>query len=420
MAQVNVWSDGPGVLDIPMTMNARLSGQMPIEVNQFVYVFEDIGLSPRHRYETISGRETNYTVVYQSNETISGTYTMIVQVFVYIWGFKGWLIAEDRHKFVLQDTLAGNINITQSGVSQKALTDGIVATNREVQLMAQINYGSHVLKNSSVCNYTWVLESKTHDANPSPVFKYNFTTNATFEVEVIIFCNISYMKTNISKFGHFTTTIKAKNEIQGLNVTGNTWLLDGALLQLKVHCRAGDKPFWYCYEFSKKLRPNYTCSKELIHTNDCYFPITHYFPYNGTYYIDIGIYNDVNFVNKTIKVNVYDIVRQTQLSFVIIPVVSSILAIVIVVAGIAYHLQQRANNNITLEVADFDFQQNDDLVEKTFFERLRTSIATAMRETIFYPFNPCTRGEHYNNLIDDNIATNVAINTNDVSYGITK
>ncbi|CAG2120109.1 unnamed protein product, partial [Medioppia subpectinata] len=37
--QVNVWSDGPGVLDIPMTMNARLSGQMPIEVNQFVYVF---------------------------------------------------------------------------------------------------------------------------------------------------------------------------------------------------------------------------------------------------------------------------------------------------------------------------------------------------------------------------------------------
>lgn len=107
---------------------------------------------------------------------------------------------------------------------------------------------------------------------------------------------------------------------------------------------------------------------------------------------------------------------------------SSILAIVIVVVGIAYHLQQRHRYNITLEVADFDFQYNDNLIEKTFFERLRESFASAMRETLFHPCNPCTRAANYDDLIDDSLPeeTNrnnnqrTGINSNPVSYGISK
>ena len=122
------------------------------------------------------------------------------------------------------------------------------------------------------------------------------------------------------------------------------------------------------------------------------------------------------------------VVRQTQLTFVIIPIMSSIVAIIIIVVGIAYHLQQRHRYNITLEVADFDFQYNENLMEKTFFERLRESLATAMRDTFFYPCNPCTRAANYDDLIDDSLPEEsirnnnqrAGINTNPISYGISK
>jgi len=78
--------------------------------------------------------------------------------------------------------------------------------------------------------------------------------------------------------------------------------------------------------------------------------------------------------------------------------VSSILAIIIVVGGIAYHLQQRQRYNITLEVADFDFQQNEDLNEKTFFERLRESFSKSLRGTLLHP---CTRAENNDDMTDD-------------------
>lgn len=67
--------------------------------------------------------------------------------------------------------------------------------------------------------------------------------------------------------------------------------------------------------------------------------------------------------------------KQAQLSFVIIPVVSSILAILIVMCGIAYHLQQRQRH--TVEVADFDFQHRENLDEKTFMERVKESFASS-------------------------------------------
>ncbi len=100
-----VENDGPAVLDIPITFRAQLSGDVPMDVNQFVYVFED-EVYPRHREELLSGRVVNYTITYYSNQTSTGVYFMKVQVFAYIWGFKGWLVAENMNKFVLQSIIA--------------------------------------------------------------------------------------------------------------------------------------------------------------------------------------------------------------------------------------------------------------------------------------------------------------------------
>lgn len=96
---------------------------------------------------------------------------------------------------------------------------------------------------------------------------------------------------------------------------------------------------------------------------------------------------------------------------------SSILAIIIVVVGIAYHLQQRQRLNETLEVADFDFQNNDNLIVKTFFERLRESLATGLRETFTYPCNPCTRPNNCDDLIDDTLPDEIiGINNSTENY----
>lgn len=95
--------------------------------------------------------------------------------------------------------------------------------------------------------------------------------------------------------------------------------------------------------------------------------------------------------------------------------------------GLAYHLRQRQRYNITLEVADFDFQPNEDLNEKTFFERLRESFAKSLRGTLLHP---CTRAQNYDDLIDDELAPNEQNvnnensthikNTNDISYEVIK
>ncbi|XP_054159419.1 uncharacterized protein LOC128957643 [Oppia nitens] len=423
-ATVFVSDDGPGVLDIPITFTAKLiGGDTPIDMQDYGYVFEAREVYPPHRQEVRGKHEVNYTIDYKSSETSEGLYTMKVQVFIYIWGIKGWLIAEDIHQFKLQNGLAGSINIQQSGLPDKALNQSLVATNRTVEMNAVINDGSHSLKNASI-SYTWIVDSHKFGPNNSSSNNVNFTESKDYDINVVIMCNITRGNTTLNKLGRFSRQIRARNSIKEVVVKGNTWLQDGAVLHLEVNCTGGDKPFWHCYQFSKNFRPNFTCDKELIYSNnDCFFPITHYFRENGTYYVDIGVYNDVTYINKSIKINVYEIIRETQLTFVIIPIVSSILAIIIIVVAIAYHLQQRASNNLTLEVADFDFQNNDNLMEKTFFERLRESIATAMRETFFYPCNPCTRAaiRDYDQIIDDdnvNTVTNCSpINTNTVAYG---
>jgi len=96
-----VTNDGPGVTDIPLTFRAELVGDVPLDINQYVYVFED-RMYPRHRQEIISGTSANFTVTYNSNEVSPGKYTMKIQVFSYIWGFKGWVVAEADNRFSLQ------------------------------------------------------------------------------------------------------------------------------------------------------------------------------------------------------------------------------------------------------------------------------------------------------------------------------
>ena len=197
------------------------------------------------------------------------------------------------------------MTLLQSGISDEALSKSLVAANRTVQLSAQIIGHSHFLKNSTT-SYTWKLDSRTFGPNSSPDLNYTFPMNKSYDLNLVVISNISLPESNLTKVGEKTFQITAKNEIKYMNVTGNTWLQDGALLELRVNCSGGDGPFKYCYEFSQKKRENFTCDPKKLWRSECYFPITRYFPKNGTYYINIAVFNDLNFKNKTITVTVYD------------------------------------------------------------------------------------------------------------------
>ena len=69
---------------------------------------------------------------------------------------------------------------------------------------------------------------------------------------------------------------------------------------------------------------------------------------------------------------------QPQLSVIVVPVTCSLVAIVLIIFGIAYYIQSRAR--FTVEVADFDFGKSSSEMEyKTFRERLRDSFNNAVR-----------------------------------------
>lgn len=67
---------------------------------------------------------------------------------------------------------------------------------------------------------------------------------------------------------------------------------------------------------------------------------------------------------------------QAQLSVIVVPVAFSLVAVVLIVFGVAYYIQNRSR--FLVEVADFNFgQQYSDTDYKTFRERLRDSLSEA-------------------------------------------
>ncbi|KAH6942638.1 hypothetical protein HPB50_008753 [Hyalomma asiaticum] len=182
----------------------------------------------------------------------------------------------------------------------------------------------------------------------------NKTTNFTFQLH--------------DPSGYFT------NSSDSLSWKGNIWLRRGDVVSLQVSCN-GSAPYNYCWKYlpgnaTSNSTANLTCD-EPISTNQCQFPLVHYFPQDGSHFIAILVSNIVQAKPyiKNIEVHIYDVPRSGLLSTIILPIVCSLLAFVILVTGIAYHIHTR--NQLQVEVADFDFQRPDlELTEKTFWEHL--------------------------------------------------
>ncbi|XP_053976339.1 uncharacterized protein LOC128875053 isoform X1 [Hylaeus volcanicus] len=180
-------------------------------------------------------------------------------------------------------------------------------------------------------------------------------------------------------YGHFTKKINVRAPIMNITVEGTNWIQPWDMLSLNVTCK-GSGPFYKCLQFHQEkynVTGNETCATG-VYLNSCNFSIIHFFLEPSVYTILIIMNNDVSKHIYPLTINIYKVLRKPQLSVIAVPVSCSLAAVVLIVFGIAYYVQSRAR--FTVEVADFDFGQNNPEMEyKTFTERLRGSFNNAIR-----------------------------------------
>lgn len=366
--EVNVTNDGPAILDSTITFRAQLIGA---DYPELYYVFQHNVPSGGGPVTVTNSTEAMLRIAFLAYRHQPGEYVMTVTVLKQ-YLFSKHKIAEGSCKFLLTRDIVGRIVVSQDN---HTLQDDqtIVSTNRTTNFTFELHDPSGFFTNSSD-SLSWKLDyGLSHYA---PYYTINFTDTNVHTVNLIVVALVTRPSSTSPqvKLGSFTRTIAPKDPITGVNVQGNIWLRRGDVVSLQVSCN-GSAPYNYCWKYlpsnaTSNSTANLTCD-EPISTNQCQFPLVHYFPQDGSHFIAILVSNIVQAKPyiKNIEVHIYDVPRSGLLSTIILPIVCSLLAFVILVTGIAYHIHTR--NRLQVEVADFDFQRPDlELTEKTFWEHL--------------------------------------------------
>ncbi|CAL1687058.1 unnamed protein product [Lasius platythorax] len=174
-------------------------------------------------------------------------------------------------------------------------------------------------------------------------------------------------------YGYFYKKIHVRAPVTNISVEGTNWIQPWDMLSLNVTCK-GSGPFSKCLQFHHgkyNVTGNETCNNA-EQLRSCSFSILHYFLEPSVYTILIILNNEVNKQVYPLTINIYKVTTKPQLSVIVVPVSCSLVAVVLIVFGVAYYIQSRAR--FTVEVADFDFgQSNPEMEYKTFTERLRDS-----------------------------------------------
>ncbi|XP_011331991.1 uncharacterized protein LOC105276228 isoform X2 [Ooceraea biroi] len=180
-------------------------------------------------------------------------------------------------------------------------------------------------------------------------------------------------------YGYFFKKIHVRAPLSNISVEGTNWIQPWDMLSLNVSCK-GSGPFSKCLQFHRgkyNVTGNETCDNA-EHLRSCNFSIVHYFLEPSVYTILIILNNEVSTQIYPLTINIYKVTTKPQLSVIVVPVSCSLVAVVLIVFGVAYYIQSRAR--FTVEVADFDFgQSNPDMEYKTFTERLRDSFNKTVR-----------------------------------------
>lgn len=148
---------------------------------------------------------------------------------------------------------------------------------------------------------------------------------------------------------------------------GKLFIEHGELLNVTL-TYSGSPPFMYCYTFCPQ---DDVCYCIFYHqTQNNHVSITHYLHQVGEYTLQFIISNDLNTEDKHYTIKVTEAIRPKTIPYA--PIVCTILAVCILMSGVALHLKFRQTT--FTETANFDFTNNDEdewNQELSFIQRAR-------------------------------------------------
>lgn len=403
--QVHLLSDGPAVLDAPITFTGRLLRAPSTPDTSYRWRWFDTA-SPGHykEFETNGTVTTaNYTITYPSSTYDSNSYEMSLAIYEY--DFIYWReVGRDRINYRITRELNGHLVVMQNyGRQETQAGESIISSVKETEINV-VFHDPHTFLKDAVIHYFWFINTVNYGQTQTGHFEYNFTTPGEYDVEVTAIAYFTADNSSVSpgdpvsltydaearelglrtgkkerpskgvKMAIFQKRIVSKQPIGNTTIIGETMLKHGRLVDLDINC-TGSAPWLYCWAIKPKgynITGNETCDSPQILKRVCEFPILWYFRTSDVYNILLIVNNDVSSHLEVIPVTIYDVAQDPQFVMIVMPVVSSILVVLLIIGGIAMNAHYRTR--LAVEVADFDFGQTDEELQyKSFWERLRES-----------------------------------------------
>ena len=387
-SNLKVFDNGPGVSGFPIQFTAYF----PSRVFQS-YQFDFVDVDNPSNFVSVVGRDSvTAELTFYTNNTNEHR-EIRVTLWLQIVGVPFIRIEEVTHAFTVSHSLSGSVQYSQANASKTALEGSYVIANEPFGLEFILHDPLHNFDHFNK-SYSWLIDNTALPDN-SPNVSFSIATSGNHSVSV----NVTMLTENDERSLSLDTWVFIQDRLNASSVdlVGKTFILRNESLSLTINCSkisSKSGPFHYCTFLRNSTADNSTsldCPATATHfiTNKCLFSYSHYFHSAGKYQLIMQLWNEVSNWSQKYEITVMPITPVSALSFVVIPVLSVILVVMILTMSVAVHLQQR--KRYTVEVADFDFRpeiSDEDLVEKTFIQRLKDSYREEVANGLWYCCSP--------------------------------
>ncbi|XP_054722467.1 uncharacterized protein LOC129232340 [Uloborus diversus] len=267
----------------------------------------------------------------------------------------GALLAEANTTFQVDEYISGKLSF--NGTIPDSNERHFAATNQSVQISLQLHLPQRIMS-SAEFTYSWNIEDVRRSTSmPQTVHRFQNTGRQWIRAAVVarlppikmedVPADASYSY----KWGYFEGEIYIKDPFDYINITGNTYLQRGQLLNLDIECN-GTGPVDYCWKVLPPGKNQSLSCTDPVTIPECRFPILYYFRDTGEFLLAVHVDNVVSHLQKHIRIQIYDVSLRPQLSTVIVPVVCTVLVLFIIATAVMVHLRRQPPD---IETADFDF-----------------------------------------------------------------
>lgn len=263
----------------------------------------------------------------------------------------------------LNQSIGGKIHLKISPYQEH---HGIIYVLTGVKLNATVDISDLIPQNNSNLTILW----STKDGNITAGLNSTSIEYIFKEPSDSNFIRVDVTRGNDTISAQIDLSVKAAVNVS--EPIGKLFLEHGELLDVKFKI-AGSKPFKYCYKFCQdgSILPCDFCFS-YYETYENEIPISHYLHLVGNYTLMFYISNIVSEQTKHFTVKINDTVRPAMMP--IAPLVSSVMAVCILLSGLVLHLHLR--KKAYTETANFDFirqpQEEEDWEEElSFIQRVR-------------------------------------------------